>query len=363
MSRVKSWFKGSSVEDILSVGDLEPIGPISWQKLYRSFPSFVNLLTAPKSKLLQAGLTDHQANVLSRRPKNLEAQKHLLTSKSISLLSIDDKNYPPLLREINDPPLWLYYRGDVSALSTTTLTVVGTRKPSPYALQAIKRLLPDFVVSNLTIVSGLAYGIDKQAHMLSLENNHPTVAVLAGGLDSIYPADHSQLAQKIIDGGGVLVSEYPPLSRPRPARFPVRNRIIAGLSRLTVVIEAAIRSGSLTTAKSALDYNREIFAVPADILRRDADGTNFLIKHGATLLDNPSQIAEFYGFKANTLDDVAVDSANGKLLDLIIKAPLSVDTLVELTGSPIEEVLGILTELEIGGQVFQPQNGYYQRRK
>lgn len=358
----RGWFLDSAIDNILAVSMVEPLGPISWQKLYRGFKSLKAVLTASTELLRKCGLTTNQIEALKNRPESVEAAKRLLKSKSIEMLTIDSPHYPQILREINDPPLWLFCRGNIKILQRICLTVVGTRKPSSYAMLAAEKLLPEELVGQLCLVSGLAYGVDKKVHQLALKYNSPTIAVLAGGLDSIYPADHSQLAEQIIAYGGLLITEYPPLSRPRPAKFPVRNRIIAGLSKVTVVLEAAIRSGSLTTAKAALDYNREVMAVPSEITRRDADGTNFLIKQGATLLDDPRQLFEIYDLKAKVLAEMLDEPAH-KLLHLLAKEALSIDQIAALTNQTIPEILGILTELELLGQVFQHHPGFYQAKK
>ncbi|MCR4277641.1 MAG: DNA-processing protein DprA [Candidatus Berkelbacteria bacterium] len=362
MSTVKRWFLGSTTEDVLSVSMVELLGPASWQKMYMNFESLREVLAASTNLLVRAGLNVHQADAIKSRPTKVEASKHLLTSKKIEIITVDSSDYPVLLKEINDPPLWLFCRGNKKVLKKVCLTVVGTRKPSSYALLAAEKLLPEALVKQLCLVSGLAYGVDKKIHQIALKFNSPTIAVLAGGLDSIYPAEHNLLAEQIVESGGLLITEYPPLSRPRPAKFPIRNRIIAGLSKVTVVLEAAIRSGSLTTAKSALDYNREVMAVPSEITRRDTDGTNFLIKQGATLLDDPAQLFEIYGFKTNKkLDNL--DASARELLHLLVKGALSVDQIAQLTATAIPEILGILTELELLGKVFQSRPGFYQARK
>jgi len=358
----RQWFSSSTIEDILAVSMIELLGPMSWQKLYVNFNDLAAVLASDTEALIRSGLTAHQATSLQDRPKSLSAATHLLTTKKIEIITLDSPNYPPLLREINDPPLWLFYRGDKNNFARTCLTVVGTRKPSSYALLAAEALLTEEIVRQVCLVSGLAYGVDKKVHQLALKYNSPTIAVLAGGLDSIYPADHHRLAEEIIEAGGLLISEYPPLSRPRPAKFPIRNRIIAGLSKATIVLEAAIRSGSLTTAKAAIDYNREVLAVPSEIIRRSADGTNLLIKQGATLLDDPSQLVELYGLKSVKSAD-NLDEPAHQLLHLLAREALSVDQIVRLTKLTIPEILGILTELELLGQVFQCRAGYYQAKK
>ncbi|QQG50017.1 MAG: DNA-protecting protein DprA [Candidatus Berkelbacteria bacterium] len=364
MSKTSGYFKDVSLEEIISLSRLEVIGPLSWQKLRRGFKSATELLAAKTKDLIAAGLTQHQAECFRDRDTDVSREMKLLKSRDIKLITVDDAHYPALLKEIPDLPLWLYYRGDLGAQSEAkTLTVVGTRKPSTYAQEALKKLLLPELLTNITTVSGLAYGVDKSVHELSLRYKGRTIAVLAGGLDGIYPTDHTNLAENIIDSGGLLLSEYPPLSRPQPYKFPVRNRIGAALSPATVIVEAKIRSGSLTTAKSALDYNRDIFAIPADITRTQAEGTNMLIKHGAILLDDPSQLLQYYGLENNSTERVAVDSEQARLLNLLTDRALDLDAIVSETGQNIEEVLGLITELELAGVIYQVHPGQYQQIK
>ena len=358
----KSWFADSSVEDIIAASAIEPIGPIAWQKIYTKFHSLKEVYATKESELINFGLTTTQAWAIKHRITQAKAQLRLLEKKQISLVRIDDDDYPKLLREINDPPLWLYYRGDLACLSRPTLTVVGSRKPSGYALTVLEQLLPDGLVGNITIVSGLAYGTDKAAHLRSIKLKQPTAAVLAGGLDSIYPCDHTQLAEKIIEYGGVLLSEYPPLSRPLAYRFPVRNRIIAGLSPATVIVEAALKSGTMTTAKSALEYNRDLFAIPADITRKNAEGNNFLLEKGAAVLRTAQTLFDYYGLKNQSVKH-EIDIRLKKLLDLLTDEPKTVDQLLLTTKRPVEQILVDLTQLELMGLVYQPTFGCYSFKK
>ena len=362
MSRANPYFKAAELKDIVSIAMLETLGPISLKKIYHHFPSWRHFLKASQELLIKSGLTEIQARSIINRPQNIESSLRLLKNMAIGLITIHDPKYPQLLKEINDPPLWLFYRVDIKILSRSTLTVIGTRKPSAYAISELELLLPEQLVKKVTLVSGLAYGIDKKVHQLSLRHKSPTAAVLAGGLDSIYPSDHHRLAESIVDEGGVLLTEYPPLSRPRPAKFPIRNRIIAGLSPITVVVEAMIKSGSLTTAKAALDYNREVYAVPSDINRRSSGGTNFLIKKGAMLLDSQQQLIDYLGLKTIREKVAPVDKTEEKLIHLLESQSLTVDQLSALTKIEIPEILGILTHLELSGTVYQNQPGYYKTK-
>lgn len=362
MSSCSGWFSGKTTGDIISVGGLDYFESLAWLKMRRAFNSFKDALKASERQLQQAGLAPQLIQVFLNRPTNTVAAERLLVSKKIELLTIEDKNYPAILKEIPDPPLWLYARGELKTFNTKMLTVVGTRKPTAYALNVTDKLLSPNLLKKITIVSGLAYGIDKTAHQLSLKHGGRTIAVLAGGLDAIYPADHYHLADEIIAHSGLLLSEYPPLVRPKPYRFPVRNRVLAGLSPLTIVIEANLKSGTLTTAKSALDYNRDLMAVPGDITRQLAAGPNFLIKRGAGLLDNAEELNHYYGLSSKTkLTDV--DNHLAKLLDLLADEPMSVDRLVSATGQGIDTVLAELTQLELLGLAYQVETGIYTKKK
>lgn len=362
MSTPSKWLSNVSVEDILSIAGAEYLTPHIWLELRAAFPSLGSVLTASKSKLLAAGLTEIQAKLIIDRPQSVTAQSRLLKSKNIQLVKLGDDHYPALLAEINDPPLWLFYRGSLDGLDQKTLTIVGSRKPSSYVLEAMAYAFDETLLRNVTILSGLAYGIDKRAHQLSLKAGGITLAVLAGGLDSIYPADHYQLAETIIEHGGGIISEYPPLSRPEAYRFPIRNRILAGLSPLTIVVEAAIKSGTLTTAKAALDYNRDLMAIPGEINRHGSEGNNFLLKHGAALLDSPADLHSYYDIKSKNSDQL-VDKQLQATLDLVAVSQQSIDQLLQASGKSVEIILSELTQLELLGLVRQSSPGQYVKTK
>lgn len=363
MSIGLNWFKNTSDTDVLSVSTLDYVGPHVWLKLRRHFSTLAEVLRATESKLLAAGLTAQQARFIIERPTNVAAAERLMASKNIKMVMLGQPTYPKLLKEINDPPLWLFYRGDLSVLERKCLTVVGTRKPTAYGVSAIKQLLCPELLADVSILSGLAYGVDKTAHSLSLEHSGRTAAVLAGGLDQIYPSDHTRLAESIIDGGGVLISEYPPLSRPKPFRFPVRNRILAGLAPLTIIIEATLKSGTLTTAKAALDYNRDLMALPGDITRANAEGPNFLIAHGAAPLLSSAQLEEYFQIKAGNKKTQLVDKQLAGTLKLLSDHAQTLDQLTAASGRPIDELLVDLTQLELLGLISQDHFGQYHKTK
>lgn len=208
---------------------------------------------------------------------------------NIQIITILDEIYPYLLKQIYNPPLILYCKGDIELLYNASLAVVGTRNPSNYGVQATKEIVRSLVKKKFTIVSGLAKGIDFIAHQTCIEHTGQTIAVLGSGFSHIYPRNHEQIAN-IIGKSHLLLSEYPPNTKPQKKNFPERNRIISGLTVGTIVIEAREKSGSLITADFALNEGREVFAVPGSIFSETSKGTNFLIQQGAKLIQSIDDI-------------------------------------------------------------------------
>ncbi|MFG6148927.1 DNA-processing protein DprA [Halobacillus sp. B23F22_1] len=205
-----------------------------------------------------------------------------------------DKQYPPSLRTIPDPPLMLYARGNIQHLHTPlNLSVVGTRTPSHYAFSAMNKILPPLVQANFTIVSGMAKGIDQHAHKIALGHNGKTIAVIGSGFHHLYPKNHQQLFDNLAKNH-IIISEYPPDQPPKKYHFPERNRIISGLSEATLVIEARVRSGSLITVDQALEQGRDIYAVPGPVGASTSEGCHHIIQQGARLVQSYEDILEGY---------------------------------------------------------------------
>jgi DNA processing protein len=265
-----------------------------------------------------------------------------------------DKNspyYPALLKEIPDAPDTLYVRGNVASLVNNqlpTIAIVGTRKPTPYGIQTTHSLVSKLAGKSV-IVSGLAYGVDAQAHESALKSGGITWAVLGTGLDdkTIYPTKNLSLAHKILNSGGLLISEYVQGTPPLPHHFPLRNRIIAGLSEKVVVIEAPISSGALITAKLALDYNREVLAVPGSIFSEMSVGPNKLISEGAVVVKNAQDILEV---SYNT-QEVDLTDAQRLVYKALMSSPKHLDEIVRETSLPVNEVSSMLTLLEMRGMI------------
>ncbi len=217
----------------------------------------------------------------------------------INKVDIESPVYSQMLKEIHDPPKEIYIRGNKELLNKPGLAVVGTRRATEYGIRATREIVRGLVSANFVIVSGLALGIDTVAHQTALENNIPTIAVLGSSIDdqSIYPKENIKLAHEIIEEGGVVISEYEPPFSAQKHTFPQRNRIVSGLSKAVIVIEAPQKSGALITARCALEQNREVFALPGDIFSENSNGTNNLIKQGAHPIISLKEIIEELGYQ------------------------------------------------------------------
>jgi DNA processing protein len=268
-----------------------------------------------------------------------------------------DPGYPPLLREIVDPPLVLHLRGDVALLSKPMIAVVGSRRASPYAMGAAAHLAAGLAKAGLAVVSGMARGIDAAAHRAALDSGGGTIAVLGTGIDVVYPRSNAALFERTAQSGAI-VSEFPPGSPPTPEHFPVRNRIISGLSLGTLIVEATGRSGSLITARMAAEQGREVFAVPGPIFSAGSEGTHRLVQAGAKLVHDVNDILEelpaSIGVSPASLPATPVRRPREQetILRLLnAYEPLHVETLAERCGKPSYALAAVLLELELDGAI------------
>lgn len=305
---------------------------------------------------------------------------------SYQLISLDHEHYPPLLREIPGPPEQLYVRGDINVLHKPQLAIVGSRKASPAALRVTQLLAGQLCEAGFSICSGLALGVDGAAHRGALASGGNSVAVMATGIDRLYPRRHVDLASELV-GSGVLVTEFPPGTAPRRENFPQRNRIISGLSLGVLVIEAAQRSGSLITARMALEQGREVFALPWSMLHEGGRGCLALLRDGAKMVQSVEDILEELGplwhalpekppgapheqakttepaKSAGLVEDSAVVLSEltgpaAVLLPLVGFEASSLDDLVASSGLPVAQVLQAMSTLELAGKVCQTAGGY-----
>ena len=315
--------------------------------------------TADASALRQAGL-DRRAlsNLLKTRAKlDLDAELEKLARQNVQVLTWQDPAYPSHLFQIPDPPAVLYVRGQIAPEDEWAIAVVGTRRASTYGKMATQRLVTDLAINCLTIVSGLARGIDGEAHRAALENGGRTIAVLGCGLDLIYPPEHRNLAREIVERGA-LVSEYPLGTRPEASNFPPRNRIISGLSLGVLVVEAGSKSGALITADYAADQGRDVFAVPGNLFVPNSTGTNRLIQDGAKLVTSSQDILEELNLtmavqQSEVRTVVPESETEAQLLQHLSLEPVHVDELALQTQLPIATVTSNLALMELKGMVRQ----------
>jgi DNA processing protein len=268
-------------------------------------------------------------------------------------IRLRDPEYPALLRAIHDPPPQLYLRGDADAalLARPAVAMVGARSCSSYGRSVTRALARDVAGAGVVVVSGMARGIDGEAHRGALDAGGATVAVLGCGIDRDYPAAHAELARRICDSGGLVVSEYEPGVEPAPWRFPARNRIIAGLGRATVVVEARERSGALITADFALEEGRDVLAVPGEITSALSAGTNALLRLGATPVTCVDDVLEGYGLERVTRVAPPLGPAASAFLARLGGGALTADELVRAAGIDAGDGAAALMELELAGRV------------
>lgn len=350
------------------------LSPAAMQLLLDHFPSPRHVCTAGAGRLQGLGLKPETITGILHPDRNrILADLAWLEIPGHHLLTRRDPAYPPLLSRIADPPPVLYVKGNRAALGATHIAVVGSRTPSPGGRRIARELASQLGLAGLCVTSGLALGIDGAAHEGALDAGAATVAVMGHGLNTIYPAAHRGLAARICEAGA-LVSEFPVDYRPMPSNFPRRNRIISGLSAGTLVVEAALKSGSLITARLALEQGREVFAVPGSIRNPLARGCHALIRDGAKLTENLDDILEEIlplalagrlpgGTTAG--DGVQIqnlDEAGKLLLDHIGYEPVTIDCLIEETGMAANDISAALLNLELNDLIESRPGGSFIRK-
>ncbi|MDE6757921.1 MAG: DNA-processing protein DprA [Clostridia bacterium] len=283
--------------------------------------------------------------------------------QGVGLITILDEDYPPRLKDIYDPPLTIYYKGERSLLNNENLlAVVGTRRVTAYGKNVMQNFIPVFIRSGLCIVSGLARGVDSIGHKMCVENNTKTIAVVANGLDICYPHENVALQNDIINNG-IVISEYPLGTKPLQFHFPERNRIISGLSKAVFIPEAGDKSGSLITADDAIDQGRDLFVVPGSIFSSQSVGCNKKIKElQATIVLEPQDVIEALGYDTKTMEKkvVQLDFEQQRLVDMMKDGKIHLYELMEKSGMNIAVISSALTRLEIMGVIRKLQGNYYE---
>ncbi len=335
------------------------IGPVQFRELLERAGDIAALFASPPPCKFQNAL----------RHPDWAAVDHCLAwveQEGCTLLAEDNPLYPEPLRQLHDAPPLLFARGDISVLQNPQLAMVGSRNPTVVGRETAREFARTLAASGMTITSGLAMGIDAASHQGALDGGGQTIAVFGTGLDRVYPAKNRELAHTIVEQGGLLLSEYPPGTEPKPANFPRRNRIISGLSLGTLVVEAALRSGSLITARFAAEQGREVFAIPGSIHNPLARGCHQLIRQGAKLVESAQDILEELAPQLRTLlaeteskpSLVVEEKEHNILLECMGDGTSNVDQLVQRSGLTADAVSSMLLLLELQGHVVSTAGGY-----
>jgi DNA processing protein len=341
------------------------IGRVKLSQLESHFGNLEKAWRATPSELKHAGLDRGAVNAVTywQSKISLDEEMEKLECYGIKVLTFHDKDYPSRLKEIYDYPPLLYIRGSILPQDEWCLAVVGTRRATVYGRQVAEEIVTDLARSQITIVSGLAKGIDSIAHRSALEAGGRSLAVFGCGLDVVYPAENATLARDIIQQGAII-SEYPLGTRPRADNFPRRNRIMSGLSLGVLVVEADETSGAMITARLALEQNREVFAVPGSILSPASNGTNHLIQEGAKLVRNYTDILEELNLTAvaqqmELKEVIPASDTEALLLKQLSAEPTHIDEVCHGTGLPVSTVSSTLSMMELKGLVKQVGNMNY----
>lgn len=352
------------------------LGPGRARRIAENFGGIENVFQASLTELEASGMPAAAAQTIATGKSLALAEEELIraTATGAQIVTLGDDLYPALLKQIYDPPLVLYVRGEAAVLAAPGIAVVGTRHPSPYGVGMAERLSCDLAARGLIIISGMARGVDTAAHRGALAGKGRTVAIFGTGIDVLYPRENEKLARQILDTGGALVSEFPVGTFAAPQNFPIRNRVISGLAAGVLVVEAGEYSGTRITARCALEQNREIFAVPGNVTNRNSWGPNTLIKQGAKLTatwedvweELPPQIKLELAPAVETatqrpatasLFDGSAFSPHEKKVFALLKADeaVHIDQLVERLGPALSssEIFAALFELELSGKIKQ----------
>lgn len=343
----------------VALNRINGLGRVRYSLLESHFPSMEEAWRADASELKAAGLDGRLASriVSERADVSPDEEMERLARHNITALTWHDESYPQRLKEIHDPPPVLYVRGDLADAIEWSVAVVGTRRPTPYGRQAAEELSYALAANSICVVSGLARGIDAIAHRAALDAGGRTVAVLACGLDIVYPPEHAKLALEIAERGA-LVSDYSPGTQPRGDYFPRRNRIMSGISLGVLVVEGDVKSGAMITSRLAMEQNREVFALPGSIFSPHSRGTNALIKDGAKIVLRVEDVLEDLNLtmvpqQMEMKEIIPTTDTEAALIRHISREPVHIDEVCRGSGLPIATVSSVLAMLELKGLVRQ----------
>lgn len=352
----------------IGLSSIEQIDSAFIHRLYNYFGDIENVFNASRQELSQIdGLSIKKAeNFLKERDKvDLDKAFSIVENRGIKFLTFDDKDYPKMLRNISNPPMVIYYKGDIAGCNfDRTLAVVGSRKATFNAKDALKLIVSQLKNTDICIVSGLASGIDSVAHNSALEYGLKTIGVIASGFDYTYPASNKNLYERIENGGGIVLTEYYPTFEPLKFRFPQRNRIVTGLSYGTVVAEASLKSGALISANLTLEQGRELMCIPGLITNPNTEGIYKLLKQGASLVTCANDILEALGWEVRCEQPVQLsfsdcDEEELSILKAVELEEKGFDEIINITSFDVEKLLTLLTIMELKGIIEKVEGDRY----
>lgn len=349
---------------VLAFSRISGVGPFKFKNLFKKFKSIENIFNSDLGELFQIVTPSIAKEIKSKRCLvEIDEYLRVLQKSGVSFITILDEEYPDLLKEIHDPPIILYYKGNFQEEDfNKCFAVVGTRNCTRYGAEVVDKLVESLVEAGFNIVSGMAFGIDKIAHEVAIRANGRTIGVLSGRVDMPSPRSNSAIYNKILDNGFVISENHLDLEI-TSGMFPSRNRIISGLSFGTLIIEAGEKSGALITARLALEQGREVFAVPANIYTEKGKGTNKLIQKGeAKLVQKIDDILEEFGFKIskeNRKEKERYSPMERKVIDFLIKGPASIDEIAENVDIDIANLLQIIAIMEIDKKLAKTDGDLY----
>lgn len=358
----------TNVPYLLALHSIDGLGPIRLKAILDYFKDPKLAWEANGQEFLRIGIPKNAVDLFLETRKKLKPQSYAqsIQDSGIKWLTIFDSEYPKLLKQIYDPPTVLYFKGEILPSDGHAIGVVGTRKITGYGKVVTEKFVTDLVAAGLTIVSGLARGVDSIAHKQAIEAGGRTLAILGGGLNNIFPPENTGLAQKISEGYGAVMSEFPPDYPALPGNFPSRNRIIAGLSKAVLVTEAASDSGSLITARSAVEIGREVFAIPGPVTSYLSKGPIDLIKEGARAVFDSSEILDELGIKNR--QQAGGNSGQGiqelseeekKILAVLENETMHLDEIGRSLNYPSSKISALMLKMEISGLVQSLGSGNY----
>lgn len=356
MSQKKFW---------VALNAVQGIGSVRLQKLAASFPDLSSAWYATRSELLAGGLPERVCDGFIATRKQIDPDEILesVYQKGIEVITLDDELYPKRLREINNPPPVIYLKGEYIPTDEWAIAIVGTRKASSYGKQITQELAQFLANHDITVVSGMARGVDAVAHEAALNAKGRTIAVLGCGVDIIYPPEHRALAARITEQG-VMMSDYYPGTPPESVNFPPRNRIISGLCLATIVIEAGQKSGALITAEYAAEQGRDVYALPGPIYAQQSKGTNQLIAAGAIPLLNYDQILDHLNIRQDAIYEKPralhpENEGEESILKVLEQDACTIDEIMQKTNLPVHEISAMVSMMELKGFITQIEGAKY----